>query len=423
MQNKIRRPLRTLFYLLLLNTFNNNSVFASEDMFKFSGFATLGAIYNDSNDLGFHTNFKTPARSGFSFAPDSLIGAQANIEFNAQWDAVVQAVYRDKLDDKVLNYLDVAFLRYHLDNSWEIRAGRMNTDIYFLSEYKSVGYAYLWARPPSEFYGKVSSVSQFEGADVLYKRSFGDGFLQIKLGFGESDATVATIGSAFDIHFTNMMMASLTYQQDNWQVRASLLDTKVDEFSASTRTIEEAIALFPPTIWPGGPELRDRLSFVGKKQQFFGLGYQYDNDLWLVQSEVGFIDSEWDLERDTVSGYISVGYQPENITYYATISAVRPTKNNVSDDVGEISPSAPEYAVAIIQSFQPLIRKALDQNLIKQHTFSVGAKWQLSPSLVAKLQVDYSIIANNNFSLWRLYNEPDSGQEVTVSSLNLNWIF
>ena len=423
MPKKLRTYFLALFYLSILNTLAISGSVASEDMIKFSGFATLGAIYNDSNDLGFHTNFKIPARRGFSLAPDSLIGAQANIEFNAQWDGVVQAVYRDKLDDKALNYLDVAFLRYHLDNSWEIRAGRMNTDIYFLSEYKSVGYAYLWARPPSEFYGKVSSVSQFEGADVLYKRSLGDGFLQIKLGYGGSDASIATTGPAFDIHFTKMTMASLSYQQDNWQVRASLLDTKVDEFSASTEVIEEAIALFPPTIWPGGPALRDRLDFVGKKQQFFGLGYQYDNDLWLVQSEIGFIDSEWDLERDTVSGYISVGYQPENITYYATLSAVRPTKNNVSDDVGEISPNAPASVVAIIQSFQPLIRKALDQNIIKQHTFSVGAKWQLSPSLVAKLQVDYSIIANDSFALWREYNEPDSSQKVTVSSLNINWVF
>tara|TARA_R110001583_G_scaffold85606_1_gene224440 strand:+ start:707 stop:1978 length:1272 start_codon:yes stop_codon:yes gene_type:complete len=423
MKNILKTHLRPIICLFFVNVLCVNIAHAADDMFKFNGFATLGAIYNDSDDLGFHPNFKIPAQRSFSFAPDSLIGAQVNINVNAQWDAVVQAVYRDKLDDSALNYLDVAFLRYHVNNNWEIRAGRMNTDIYFLSEYKSVGYAYLWARPPSEFYAKVSSVSQFEGADLLYKHSLGNGFLQLKLGYGETDATVATTGSAVDINFGNMLIASMTYQQDNWQIRASFLDTKVDEYGADLSVIDDAIALFPPSIWPGGPELLDRFDFVGKKQQFFGLGYQYDNDLWLVQSEIGFIDSEWDIERDTLSGYVSLGYQPGNITYYATISAIHPTKDNFSDDVGEISSDASATIVAVIQSFSPIIKESLENNRIKQHTFSVGAKWQISPSLVAKLQVDYSVISDNGFALWRVYEEPESGQKVTVSSLNLNWIF
>ena len=414
--------LRERIYLLILSTFCVNGAFAN-DMVKLNGFATLGAIYNDSDDLGFHPNLKIPARGGFSFAPDSVIGAQANIEFNAQWDAVVQAVFRDKLDNKAINYIDVAFLRYRLNSSFEFRVGRMNTDIYFLSEYKSVGYAYLWARPPAEFYGKVSAVSQFEGADVLYKRSLGRGFLQAKFGYGETDAAIATTGSAVDIHFTNILMASLSYQQDEWQIRASFLDTKVDEFSASLEEVDQVLAFFPPSVWPGGPALRDRFDFIGKKQQFYGLGFQYDNDLWLVQSEIGFIDSQWDIERDTISGYISLGYQPDNITYFATLSAIEPTENNLSDSIGEISPDAPAVVAATLQSFRPLISEALNRNRIKQHTFSVGANWQLYPSLVAKLQIDCSVIADNGFALWQIYSEPSTSQTVNVSSLSLNWIF
>ena len=414
---------RSAFIYLLLSIVSMDVALADTDMIKLNGFATLGAIYNDSDDLGFHTNLKTPARSGFSFAPDSLIGGQANIHFAPQWDAVVQAVYRDKQDSSLLNYIDVAFLRYTLDSRWEIRAGRMNTDIYFLSEYRSVGYAYLWARPPAEFYSKVTSVSQFEGADIMYKHSVGHGFLQLKAGFGESDARIATTGRAYDIDFADVLSTSISYQQDNWQLRASFLDTKISDFSASLKSIDDAIALFPPSIWPGGLELRDRFDFVGKKQQFYGLGYQYDNDLWLIQSEVGFINSEWDLERDTVSGYISVGYQLEDLTYFATLSAVKPTKNNLSDSVGEISAGAPVAVVAAIQSFSPLIRDALEQNVIKQHTLSFGAKWMLSPSLVAKFQLDYSAISENGHALWRVYNEPNARETVTVTSFNLNWVF
>lgn len=414
---------RSTFTYLLLSIVSIDMALAESDMIKFNGFATLGAIYNDSDDLGFHTNFKTPARSGFSFAPDSLIGAQANISFAPQWDAIVQAVYRDKQDSSVLNYIDVAFLRYKLDSRWEFRAGRMNTDIYFLSEYKSVGYAYLWARPPAEFYSKVTSVSQFEGADIAYKHSLGNGFLQLKAGFGESDARIATTGRAYDIDFTDVLTTSVSYQQDNWQLRASYLSAEVDNFSADLSAFDAAIALFPPSVWPGGPELLDRVSFESKDQQFFGLGYQYDNDLWLVQTELGFIKSDWELERDSVSGYLSIGYQPEGITYFVTVSAIEPTKDNVDDGVGEISPFAPAEVVATIQSFGPSITNLFNQNRTKQHTFSLGTKWQLSASLIAKFQMDYSVIADDGFGIWKVNVQPDSGESVTVTSLNLNWVF
>lgn len=397
--------------------------FAANDKVKLNGFATLGAIYNDSDDLGFRPNLKIPGRTGLSLAPDSLIGLQANININPKWDAVVQAVYRDKLDEKAINYLDVAFLRYRLNNRLEFRGGRMNTDIYFLSEYKSVDYAYLWARPPAEFYSKVTSVSQFEGGDVLYKRSLGDGFFSAKLGYGETDTSISTTGNGLDVHFTNMLMASASYQQNNWQVRASFLDAKVDEFSADLSIIDEAIAAFPPSIWPGGPGIKERFDFVGKKQQFFGLGYRFDNDTWLLQSEIGFINSQWDIERNTVSGYVSLGYQNDGMTYFATVSAVEPTKNNLSDSVGEISPNAPAAIAAAIQSFRPIIREALEQNVTKQHTFSLGVKWMLSASLVAKLQLDHSVIADDDYALWRVYNEPEADHTVNVASLSLNWVF
>ena len=434
MSKILSNQLRILFFLVLINILTVSNALASDDMVKFSGYATLGTIYNDSADLGFHSNFKVPARTGFSLAPDSLIGAQANIEFTPHWDAVIQAVFRDKLDNKALNYIDVGFLRYHLGSNWEFRVGRMNTDIYFLSEYKSVGYAYLWARPPSEFYTNVSSVSQFEGADVLYKRSVGKGFLQVKLGYGGSDATIGTTGSEndtnivttdsnVDIKFGDMLMASVAYQQDKWQIRASFLDSKIKNFSEDLDIIDDAIAFFPPTIWPGGPILRDRFEYRGKKQQFYGLGYQYDDGLWLVQSEIGFTHSLWDIIQDNVSGYISVGYEPENITYFATLSAIEPTRGTLSDSVGEISPYAPDAVVALIQSFSPLIRAALDQSKIKQHTFSIGAKWHISPAVVAKFQVDRSVIADNGFALWQVNNNLDSGQTVNVTSLNVNWIF
>ena len=47
---------RSAFIYLLLSIVSMDVALADTDMIKLNGFATLGAIYNDSDDLGFHTN-------------------------------------------------------------------------------------------------------------------------------------------------------------------------------------------------------------------------------------------------------------------------------------------------------------------------------------------------------------------------------
>jgi hypothetical protein len=62
----------------------------------FSGFATLTKSYSDNPDIGFSSNYLNASETGFSFRRDSILGGQANITINNDWDAVVQAIYQDR---------------------------------------------------------------------------------------------------------------------------------------------------------------------------------------------------------------------------------------------------------------------------------------------------------------------------------------
>ena len=135
---------------------------------EFSGFATLTMSYSDNSDVSFSANYLNASEAGFSFRRDSLIGGQANITINNKWDAVVQAIYQDRTIKSFDSFLELAFIRYRPHRNWILRAGRLNSDLYLISEYNYVGYAYLWARPPHGYYSFASTAGHYDGVNVEY---------------------------------------------------------------------------------------------------------------------------------------------------------------------------------------------------------------------------------------------------------------
>lgn len=155
---------------------------------RFSGFGSLGVIYNDSDNLAFHRDYTTySVGQGWSTAGDTLLGLQLNAEISGSFDAVAQMVFKDRVSNRLSDNLEWLFLRYRPNNNWAFRAGRLGLDLYMLTEYRDVGYAYSWVRPIPEFYNLISSISRYEGADITYRRDLGELNFEAKLAFGETD--------------------------------------------------------------------------------------------------------------------------------------------------------------------------------------------------------------------------------------------
>lgn len=397
---------------------------ANDIEIRTSGFATLGFIDNSSDSLGFHPNLKVPSQTGFSFKTDTLVGGQVNVAFNSDWEAVGQVVLRDRVDKDALNYVEMAFLRRNLGKNWAIRAGRMNTDLYFLSEYQSVGYAYLWARPPVEFYSGVSSISQVDGADILYKTRLDTGFLQFRMAYGATEVKLQTSGGDPTIEFDDLFTVSTIYHANDWELRASYLRVPTEAFTGSIfDQLDVAIAQVPSVFWPEAEEINNQLDFVGKKADFYGLGYKIENDTWMFQTELAYLKSNWVAQADNYSGYVSVGYQLADWTLYGIAAKIKPTEATFTLPASTPPPGTPETLIAMINAIESASNQELEEARQSQTTYSLGVRWNVNAKLVAKIQWDNTRVDASNYGFWIADTVPDSASRINVISGNISVVF
>jgi hypothetical protein len=88
--------------------------------------------------------------------------------------------------------LEWAYLRWRPWNDLDLRVGRLGLDVFLLSDYRNVGYAYPWMRPPQEFYAPLFPY-HLDGADIAQRFHLGEGFLTLK----SSVPQLPTLGSAY----------------------------------------------------------------------------------------------------------------------------------------------------------------------------------------------------------------------------------
>lgn len=317
----------------IILTFWSSLTYAKDVDFQFSGFASLGITHNNSDELQFHRDFTQKLDDEWSFTTDSLLAGQVNIDFSQDWDAVVQVIYQDRVSDKLNDYVEWAFIRRKFGRNWSVRGGRIAADMYLLSEYKSVGYAYPWVRPPTEFYSPTITISQVDGLDIEYSTNILKGFLQAKLAYGRTDAQMSVTAESFGLKFDELIASKISYSQDNWKIRASLARVEIDEFISRLQELIEGIDNVPSIFWPEAEQIVSGLSHQNHHIHYVGLGYQYDSDNWLIQAELGSTISEWYLLPSYKNGYVSVGYNTGDFTYYSSLSDIRPR-----DDVRSIAP-------------------------------------------------------------------------------------
>src|SRR5690606_15470727 len=101
----------------------------------------------------------------------------------------------------------------------ELRAGRLGWDVYMLADSRDVGYSYLWARPPVEYFGHLH-LSKLNGADLVVPQPLGSGLAWAKVLAGRTVDRVATdAGSSSDVTGSDLSGGHRSYRQGNWHYR------------------------------------------------------------------------------------------------------------------------------------------------------------------------------------------------------------
>ena len=190
--------------------------------FRFSGFATLGLTKGGDEDLGFHRDLDQEGLydGDWSVSADSLLGVQMDVVVNDQFGGAVQ----------MENSVEWAFLRYRFNPDWTVRAGRIGFDLFLLSDYRNVGFAYLWTRPPVEFYAPLTFTS-FDGADLTWSTYAAGGMFRAKISAGNTDSTLNILDNQVNFEVHDIMTAAFS-----WQIQSEI------------SRIDPRVNLYPETV-------------------------------------------------------------------------------------------------------------------------------------------------------------------------------
>ena len=84
-----------------------------------------------------------------------------------------------------------AYGTYQFNQDWGLRMGRFKGPFYMVSDYRDVGYAYPWVRPPEEVYS-TNPIKSLNGLDLVFQKTVNDVnyLLEIYGGSGNNETLV-----------------------------------------------------------------------------------------------------------------------------------------------------------------------------------------------------------------------------------------
>jgi len=267
--------------------------------YSFSGFGTLGTVHSSEVNADFVSNVGTLVPNGaghsraWSIDLDSRIAAQLTASFTNQLTGVMQVISEQRADNSYTPKIEWANIKYAFTPDFSVRVGRTVLPVFLTSDYRKVGYANPWVRPPIEVYNLVP-ISNNDGVDVTYHLHTGDvtntvqGLYGTKVTTTVSGATVKAVDT-FDTSDT-LEYGALTLHATYHQVKVALAE--------------------------GSPYFPIKL---------FTFGANYDPGAW-------FVMGEWTRNRSDALGssdawYVTGGYRIGQFTPYLTYARLKALTN------------------------------------------------------------------------------------------------
>lgn len=396
----------------------------ASDGFRLSGFGSIGYSHDDADGVGFMRNQTqpVPASRDASFRSDSILGVQASYRFDPTLDATAQVVLRDRADPSFDESIEWAYLAWRPRDDLDVRLGRTGVDVFLLSDYRNLGYAQPWVRPPREFYGWIPFFS-IDGADIAWRFTSGDTRWQIKAQAGRSSTPFPhDEGKNFDFRVDRFRDITVLAERGAWQFKAGYAAFTVGsepDLTPLSGPLSGLAASGFGLISAEAGAYAAGLHLDGARVRYKSLGAAYDDGTWLMQGEVARIDSESRLMATGTSSYLSVGRRFGRLTPYASIARFDPERDGVvaGADWSVLGPAA--------QVLQARSIAAYNAFRIDQTTLTLGVRWDFDARAALKLQWDRSHVEGQGYGLWQIDNVTggDDDRRIDVWSITMDFIF
>lgn len=386
--------------------------------FRISGFGTLGIVHADAPaGWGFLRDVNQPENSGGTRADiDSRLGLQINYAPSAQVELVGQVIAARKAPTaKASDALEWAFAAYRPNDALTLRGGRLSVDQFLMSDYRNVGFAYLFARPPVEFYAVLPT--SLDGVDAAWTWNTGGAQWRAKV-FGGSSKT-------YGIRFGPLVGLVVSRQADGLLLRAGLTRTKIESSPASLQPLLDGLgrlsALPVADVAAQAAALRTRLNFAGGHAQFATLGMSYDHQNWQWAVELMRVSGHPTL--NFAGGYVGLGRRFGPVTVFGLASGIE-SLTPPAETPAWGAALAPALGPANAQQAQLLGEAgafAANGIGLNQRALSLGVRWDVRPQIALKVQWDHVRIGTNGGLLW--FNSTLNSGRADVGTVVLDFVF
>jgi len=343
----------------------------SDSSFNISGFGTVGAV-KTSTDMGTYKLLAQTrgATTKVSTDVDSKLGVQLSGKLNSTFSGTVQMLSAQDGDGTYAPEIEWGFVKAQISPALGARVGRMGGPFFAVSDFRHVGYANLWARPPIDVYNQVS-FSHFDGADVTYQQSVGSATVSGTLLGGVSKANVG----GTTVKLKNIAGVNLTAELDGGvSLRFGHVSTRL---TVENSSLNGLVATLSKTPWAS---VGGELSAIDKKASFTGVGASLDRGDLVLSAEYTLRRTQ-SYVPDTTGWYVSAGYRFGKFTPYAVVSKIKLDSANVNNTIPAGLPGA-------LAALKPTVDGLTASQNPAQDTAALGVRWDAYRNTAIKAQFD-----------------------------------
>jgi hypothetical protein len=391
------------------------------------GFGTLAGTGTDSNTVGFRRDITRTqgTREAWDISNDSRFGVQVDTKFSETMQATVQWVAKDHAGDFIEQNLEWAFLRWTVQPDLNVRVGRLGADVFMLSDYRNVSYAYPWIRPPHEFYGNVPYY-HFDGMDITKKFDVAGGFLSVKAFSGYSFNELPTSLKILFKQESLNVGGTLQFEKNDWRVKAGyahlemLSEIPFNQYPNADLPVEQfldpANSRLLDSFWPGVNGVLPNLYIKGKEVNYASLGAAYDDGVWLAQAEAAYISTNTTWFPDQANGYLNIGRRFSSVTVYSLLGIAKSLDKNIA------IPKPPQGVSAFNTAYN-LLGDAINGNGIDEKSISLGLRWDFYTNMALKGQWSHYWLGKDGDRTWVTNTVNVYPDHVNVFSVGVDFIF
>ena len=379
----------------------SNACSADGSGLRLGGFGTLGYSGDNRPQLAAARDIsqlpKDFFRTGANVLIDSRLGLQAEYSIDPSVDLVGQVVWRDSFKARLDSSTELAFVAIKPSAIVDIRVGRVSYDAFLMSDYRNVGYAYSWVRPPTEFYGWIPIFS-VNGGDVAYNINTDEGTWRFKAQAGGSHLAIPVASGAaggYELRTNDLRGLSASWNSQAWRLKAAYsqftVATEVGALAPLHQGLEQVMAAGIPLVSAEAADLRRNLGFKDARITYATLGATYDDGTWMGQGELGHTTATSAVVPHGNMAYAIVGRHFGNLTAFLGLGTSRPGNplRSAANSWGAANASLRDPAIVNINATR-----------MEQDTVYLGARWDLGSRTALKLQWQGTRIRPSGYGLW-----------------------